>query len=119
MLYHWLGWISLVMCILLLAKYMGRVSKCKRINSSLRKLHKPFGTAVIVMGTVHGIVSFIKHPQEMTANFSGMILWVLIALLAVTYYARKKLKSKWFVLHRLFSVLLAVMLVMHLFFALN
>lgn len=119
MLYHWLGWISLALCVLLLAKYIGRVSKHKNTNNLLRKLHKPLGIAVIAIGTIHGLISFIKNPQEMVANFSGIILWVLIALLAVTFYARKKLKSKWFVLHRILAMLLVVVLVMHLLFALN
>lgn len=119
MLYHWLGWASLASCVVLLAKYIGRVSKHKNTNNVLRKLHKPLGFSVIVIGAIHGIISFIKHPQEMVANFSGIILWVLIALLAVTFYARRKLKSKWFVLHRILAILLVVVLVMHLLFVLN
>ena len=113
MLYHWLGWISFAMCVLLLAKYIGRISKCKNINNSLRRLHKPFGIAVIVIGVVHGLLSFIKCSQEVVANLSGIFLWALIALLAVTFYSRKKLKSKWFALHRFLAVLLVASLVIH------
>lgn len=114
MLYHWLGWISLAMCVLLLIKYIGRVSKNKTINNALRKIHKPLGIAVIAIGAIHGVISIIKTPQEIVANILGLLVWLLIAFLALTFYARKKLKSKWFKLHRIAAVLLVVGLVAHI-----
>ena len=114
MLYHWLGWISLAMCILLLIKYIGRVSRNKTINYALRKIHKPLGIAVIAVGAIHGVISIIKSPQEIAANISGLLVWLLIAFLAATFYARKSLKSKWFKLHRMAAVLLIVGLVAHI-----
>ena len=39
---------------------------------------------------------------------------MLIVLLARTYYARTKLKSKWFNMHRHLAIFLIVILVMHI-----
>lgn len=87
MLYHWLGWITFATCILLLAKYIGRISNNKSVNMFLRKIHRPLGIFVIGIGAIHGLISFVKHPQEVAEIFSGVLLWVLIVLLARTYYA--------------------------------
>ena len=114
MFYHWLGWISFAMCIILLAKYIGRILNNKSINMLLRKIHKPLGIAVVGIGAIHGLISFIKHPQEITEIISGVLLWVLIAFLARTYFARTKLKSKWFNMHRHLAIFLMVILVIHI-----
>ena len=96
MFYHWLGWISFAMCFLLLAKYLGRILNNKSVNMLLRKIHKPLGIAVIGIGAIHGLISFIKHPQEFSEIFSGVLLWVLIAFLARTYKdCRNLLKGDW------------------------
>lgn len=114
MLYHWLGWISFAMCILLLAKYIGRIVNNKSVNMFLRKIHKPLGIAVTGIGAIHGLISFMKHPQEIAENISGVVLWGLIVLLARTYYARTKLKAKWYHMHRHFAIFLMVMIVIHI-----
>ena len=101
------------MCIFLLAKYIGRILKNKSINMLLRRIHKPLGIAVIGIGAIHGLISFIKHPQGITEVFSGVLLWVLIVLLVRTYYARAKFKSKWFRMHRHLAIVLMVILVIH------
>ena len=112
-LYHWLGWISLAICLLLLAKYIGRVSKYQSFNRFLRKAHKPLGIAVTIIGIIHGFISFMKHSQDVTANVSGLFTLVVICLLAATFCVRTKLKSRWFVLHWLLSIVLIVLLTIH------
>lgn len=119
MFYHWLGWISFAMCMLLLAKYIGRKLSSKRIHTLFRKIHKPFGIAVIGIGAIHGVISMIKQPQEIAEIFSGVFLWALIVLLARTYYARAKLKTKWFKMHRHFAIILMVILVIHIAIAIS
>ena len=108
MVYHWLGWISFASCVLLLAKYAGRTLNSKSVN-----MHKPLGNAVIGTGAMHGVLSLIKHPQEIAENLSGVLLWTLIVLLARTCYAKTKLKSKWFRMHRHLAIALTVILAVH------
>lgn len=114
MIHHWFGWISLAMCILLLAKYIGRISKNKKINQSLRKIHKPLGIAVIGIAVLHGIICFIKTPQAIIQNISGLILWLLIIGLVGTLCARARLKAKWFQMHRYLSIILCVIMIIHI-----
>lgn len=114
MIHHWFGWISFAMCILLLAKYIGRISKNKKINQSLRKIHKILGIAVIGIAFLHGIICFIKTPQAIIQNITGLILWILIISLAATFYARARLKAKWFQMHRYLSIILCVIMVIHI-----
>ncbi len=114
MIHHWLGWISLGVCILLLAKYIGRISNNKKVNQLLRKIHKPLGMMVIGIATIHGVISFIKNPQAIIQNITGLSLFVLIFNLAITFYARKRLKVKWFQIHRYLAILLCILMAIHI-----
>ncbi len=114
MIHHWLGWISLVVCTILLAKYIGRISNNKKINQLLRKIHKPLGIAVMGIATIHGVISFIKSPTVNIQNITGLILLVFIFLLARTFYAKTRLKAKWFQVHRNLAILLCVIMVIHI-----
>lgn len=116
MLYHWLGWISFGFCIILLMKFIARISKIKAVNKAFRKIHKPLGIAVIVTGTIHGIISIIKHPQDIIGLITGVFLWTLIVFFAITYLAKSKLKSKWFLLHRIASIMLIIISIVHFVF---
>ena len=78
------------------------------------KIHKPLGIAAIVMGAIHGVISIVKNPQAIAANILGILVWTLMAFLAVTFYARKRLESKWFKLHGIAAVLLIAALISHL-----
>lgn len=114
MIFRWLGWVTFGVCIILLAKFIGRVSKSKNFNLLLRKTHIPFGIAAIVLGAVHGLFFLIEHPQKIAGNSTGIVLWALTCFLALTYVLRKKLKAKWFFLHRLLSVLFILLLIVHI-----
>lgn len=114
MLHHWFGWISLVIYVLLLAKYVGRISNNKNINLLLRRIHKPLGNAVIGITTLHGVISFVKNPQAIILNITGLILLILELILAKTFYARTRLKAKWFQLHRYSAVILCVIIAIHI-----
>ena len=117
MIYERLGKIAFTICVLLFMKFIGRVSKNKKFNSALRKIHKPLGFAAIASGAIHGVISIIKSPQQIVANISGISVLALMAFLAVTFYTRKSLKSKWFKLHRIAAVLLIAILVSHVVIA--
>ena len=114
MIHHWLGWISLAICVLLMAKYIGRISGNKKLNKLLRKIHKPLGIAAIAITILHGGISFIKTPQALIQNITGVLLLVLLILLARTFYARKRLKAKWFPMHRHISIVFCVLTAIHI-----
>ena len=111
------GRIAFIICIPLFLKFIGRVSKNKKLNTALRKIHEPLGIAAIALGTIHTVICIIKSPQEMLANISGILALILIVFLAVTFYARKGLKSKWFRLHRISTVFLIAILIPHVVIA--
>lgn len=119
MIHHWLGWISLAFCVLLLAKYLGRISKNTRFNLALRRLHKPLGLAVIAVSALHGIICFFKKPQFSLPAITGLALFALILALARTFYARKKLKAKWFPMHRHLSALLCAVTALHILISIS
>ena len=118
MLRYWLGcvlgWLSFALCVVLLAKFIGRVSKVKAINNVLHVLHKPFGIAVILTGLIHGLYLIIKHPHALAGNITGAFLMAAIIILMITYLLRKKMKAKWFLAHRILSVLLVALLIVHI-----
>ena len=107
------GRIAFIICVLLAIKFIGRVSKNKKLNKALLKIHEPLGIAAIALGTIHSVISIIISPQEIVANISGILALMLIAFLAVTFYARKNFKFKWLKLHRITTVLLMAILIPH------
>lgn len=113
MVFDLLGWISIGLCIVLLAKFFGRISKIEVVNKLLRVTHIPFGIAALIAGMVHGIFYIISEPHDVAENVTGIFLLAVMGLLAITYIAKKLLKSKWFFLHRLLSVVLIVLLIVH------
>ena len=119
MLFHWLGWASLALCALLLAKIIARKSGVRRADSALRAIHRPLGMAVIGTGALHGLLCLVKCPREGAALLSGLFAWTLIGLLATVFYARKRLKGRWYALHRALAALLVAALPLHLLIALR
>ena len=114
MIHHWLGWISLAICVLLLAKLIGRLLKSQKLNKILRKIHKPLGLAVIAISAVHGIISFIKNTPALLQNITGIILFILIVILAVSFYDKKRLKKQWFKIHRYSAAVFTAAMIIHI-----
>lgn len=109
-----MGLVSTVLCVLLLAKYLGRISGNKRFNDFLHRIHKPLGALVILTGLVHGIRGFILFPNDFGANLSGLILWIVIIFLALTFHQRKQLKKKWFRYHQVLSAAALILIIIHI-----
>lgn len=117
MLYHWLGWICFAICAMLLIKYIGRISKIKPVDQLLKKIHKPLGLTIIAVAALHGIQSLIKCSVAVMENVTGIILFLMIILLASTFYAKKKLKAKWFQMHRYLAILQMIIMIVHVILA--
>ena len=114
MISHWLGWISLVIGLLLLAKFFGRLSKSKIINQYLRKIHKPLGNALIAIAVIHGVLSFAGNTQALLQGLTGLLALLSAFFLARTFYAKKKLKNKWLQIHKHLTLLFLVLIVIHI-----
>lgn len=114
MISHWLGWISLVIGLLLLAKFFGRLSKNKTTNQYLRKIHKPLGNVLIAIAVVHGALSFAGNTQALLQGFTGLLALLSAFFLARTFYAKKKLKNKWLQMHKHLALLFFVLIVIHI-----
>ena len=113
MLSHWLGWFSLAFCIALMLKFVARKSKIKKINKMFRTIHVPVGVMLIFTGTFHGIISIIKAINRMLPIVSGIALLIVIAFIGATYVYRKALKKNWLKFHRIATLALIPILIVH------
>lgn len=113
MIFHWLGWFSLAFCIALMLKFVARKSRNKKVNKIFRVIHIPVGVMLLFTGTVHGLLSIIKVANRLLPIGSGIALLIVIAFLAATYMHRKALKKNWFKLHRMATLALIPVLVLH------
>lgn len=117
-----LAWLSAIFTILLALKYITRISRHRQLNRLFRKSHKQLGVLMIITGLLHGILAGNKEtttlfdmqfmPKLFTVNL-GTICFFVTLLLALTYMFRKKLKRRWMFLHRVLTVILLVLLVLH------
>lgn len=108
------GWLATIIFVVLMAKFVGRVSKKKYANRALRKIHIPLGIAIIVIGMVHGLIYLIGYPQAILGNFTGIVLMMNTLLLAATYFAKKVMRVSWLTAHRQFSISLIALTVVHI-----
>ncbi len=81
------------------------------LDRFLRKRHIGLGKSLVVLGTLHGVLSSFSL---FSLNW-GTVAWIFSILLGVNFYLRKKLQGRrWVWLHRALSLLFAATLVVHL-----
>ncbi|GGH20941.1 ferric reductase-like transmembrane domain-containing protein [Paenibacillus segetis] len=117
-----LAWLAVIFTVLLALKYIARISKHRQLNRLFRKFHKHLGILMITTGLLHGILAGNEETTNLfdmqfmsklfTLNLGSVCLFVAM-LLALTYMFRKKLKKRWMFLHRLLTIILLVLLVLH------
>ena len=115
-----LAWICVILCILEALKYVARVSKIKPMNRFFRRIHIPFGLALLAVGLLHGVLAgnpakggFSFAPVLFTLN-AGTVCYLLGVLLLLTYIFRKKLKRNWMRFHRILTVAMLLFMVIHI-----
>lgn len=116
------AWVAVIFTVLLALKYVARISRHRQLNRLFSKSHKPLGIGMITTGLLHGMLAGNERttslfdmqimPRLFTLNLGTICLFVA-TLLALTYMFRKKLKKRWMLLHRVFTILLLVLLVLH------
>lgn len=104
--------IIIVLRILNKRVFKNRNELVKKTDRGLRKIHKPLGVAIIVVGLYHGLFSTVS---VFTLNL-GTVTWLLSVLLAVTWVFRKALKKvkNWMFWHRVLTLAFVVVLVLHI-----
>ncbi|MEK4510914.1 ferric reductase-like transmembrane domain-containing protein [Paenibacillus sp. FSL K6-2524] len=117
-----LAWVAVIFTILLALKYIARICKNRRLNRLFSKSHKHLGIGMITTGLLHGVLAGNEEttnlfdmelmPKLFTLNLGTTCLFIAL-LLALTYMFRKKLKKRWMFIHRVLTVLLLVLLVLH------
>ncbi|MFE4759262.1 ferric reductase-like transmembrane domain-containing protein [Bacillus mycoides] len=117
-----IAWFAVVFTVLLALKYITRISRNRQLNRLFSKSHKHFGILMITTGLLHGVLAGNEEttnlldmqfmPKLFTFNL-GTVCLVVALLLALTYMFRKKLKKRWMFLHRVLTVILLVLIVLH------
>lgn len=119
--YALLGWLSVIVFGVVLAPYVlnwfnRNYLKTKNKNFSkvlkfLRKLHKPFGIALIVLGIVHGFMALGSLRLHTGTLFYLAI--VITGFLGGSFYRLKK--RELFVWHKRAAALAFVLFLLHYF----
>lgn len=81
-----------------------------RWNRNLRKCHKFLSVLLVAVTLIHGITSF-------TGVFKltwGIISWIMLLLLGLSYCLKRKLGGNWIKLHRVLTLVFLVLLLLHL-----
>ena len=116
------AWLTMICIVLTAVKYMARISKRKKFNVFFRKIHIPVGIFTIVFGLIHGILAgnakntTLENIDIGSLLFSfnwGTLCFVVIILLSITYLFRRFLKRYWFLLHRVFTIILIILTILH------
>lgn len=118
-----LAWIAAISAAMAALKFIARKSGSKKLNLFFHKIHIPFGTILLITGLLHGILAGNMAGTEIadiqlasvlfTLNW-GTACFIAALLLGLTYAFRKKLKKAWMPLHRILTVALITLLVLHL-----
>lgn len=115
------AWIAAICVIFTAFKYFAK--KNKTMNRFFRSVHIPMGVLLIAAGLVHGLLAgnplgtALRQASVGEVLFTwnmGTVCFILSILLGITYILRKVLKKNWMRLHRVFTVMLAACLVLHI-----
>lgn len=119
--YSILGYVSVGLLVLLVLPYVLRIintkflKRNKRVNNVikfLKKYHKLFGAAALIISLIHGYMALGGLRLH-----TGSLVFMSMALAAITgmLFAKKK-KKILLTLHRAFSALSIALLGLHYFF---
>jgi uncharacterized protein with FMN-binding domain len=117
-----LAWLAVLFTALSAVLYIMKRSGNRPLRRAFSKIHITVGVLLIVTGVVHGILAgnmadatvsdMAVAPVLFTLNWGTLSLIVAI-LLALSYMLRKRLKRQWMVVHRVLTVLMIALVVLH------
>lgn len=92
--------------------FKGKNKSLIQCGKWLRKIHKPFGTGMVVVALIHGYLAM--GALRLHTGTLAWIMSVVTAVLGVLFY--KKKKAVYFVWHKRAALLTVVLTAVHLFF---
>jgi uncharacterized protein with FMN-binding domain len=102
--------LSIIFVLRILAKKTGS-EKIKKINRFLRNTHwKVLAVIFVIAALIHG---FTSSQKIFSLNY-GTLMVVITILLALTYFFRKNLKKLWMRFHRMLTVAIIAVLLIHI-----
>lgn len=118
-----LAWLAVFSVILTAFKYISRVSSSVKLNRLFHKIHIPVGIMLIFTGLLHGLLAGnfadakLSDMRLGTVLFTfnwGSICFLVCVLLGLSYMLRRILKKNWMNIHRILTVCLLVLVVIHI-----
>ena len=109
------GYLSLLLCMVLLIKYLARRLKLTTANKLLKKWHIHCGVMVLVISLIHLAVTMkVWEGISSILVVSGIITFVVMIGEAFFYMNKKRLGKKWFPYHQIGAALCLVMTIIHI-----
>ncbi|MCE5343881.1 MAG: FMN-binding protein [Eubacteriales bacterium] len=116
------AWLAVLFTVLSAVLYFVKRSGNRRLRRVFSKIHIAAGVLLIVTGIIHGILAgnmadatisdMTVAPVLFTLNW-GTLSLIAAILLAVSYILRRKLKRRWMVAHRILTVALIALVILH------
>ena len=101
--------ILLILCIMAPLR-KSRMARKHRLLQAVIKPHTIYGILLLVTSLVHGILS-----ENKPAMISGKLAWLCLLILLIFSGFKGRMKtSNWLKIHRVLSVLLCLMIVVHI-----
>lgn len=118
-----LAWVTVLFVIVTAFKFIARVSQSKKMNEIFHKIHIPTGILLIITGLLHGLAAgnfrdiSIEDMRVGTVFFTlnwGTACFLVSVLLGLSYLRRRTLKKQWMRVHRVLTVGMLVLMVIHI-----
>lgn len=117
------AWLTVLFAIVTAFRYIARVSKSMKLNRLFHKIHIPTGIILILTGLFHGLAAGNFSDTGLSDMRIGTVFFtfnwgtacsIVSVLLGLTYLFRKALKKKWMQVHRIFTVCMLTLMVIHI-----
>jgi uncharacterized protein with FMN-binding domain/cytochrome b561 len=118
-----LAWLAVLFTALSALLYIMKRSGNRNLRRAFTKIHITVGVLLIVTGVVHGFLAgnmadaTVSDMAVATTLFTlnwGTLSLIVAILLAASYMLRRKLKRQWIVVHRVLTVLMIALVVLHI-----
>lgn len=118
-----LAWAAVLFVVLTALKYVARISKSGKWNRIFHKIHIPAGIALVILGLLHGLLAGNFADTQLADVRIGEIFFslnwgtacfIVSVLLGISYLLRKSWKKNWMKIHRILTIFLLVLVVIHI-----
>lgn len=107
------GWISAVFLLLVLAKFLAKRLRIKRLNVFFMKYHRTFTRALIAASTLHTLLALLSLSTFSPLVIISGILGMLTIIIASRSQKRHSSK-KWLRHHRFFAASTLFLIICHI-----